>query len=62
MADVTFTPSEIAKMPDHELATYLSGGFGPGKRAAMIAAVKAMADICAGKWEREAPKPPNSAA
>ena len=53
MADSTrrYSPAEILAMDDREVAIHVSGGYGPGKRIAMIASIK---DICA---DRTAPAP-----
>lgn len=41
ISDQRWTPAELLEMLDREIATHLNGGYGPGKRNAMVASLRA---------------------
>jgi len=41
ISDQRWTPAEILAMTDNEIAIHLNGGYGPGKRNAMVASLRA---------------------
>lgn len=41
ISDQHWTPAELLAMGDNEITIHLNGGYGPGKRNAMVASLRA---------------------
>jgi len=40
ISDHRWTPADLLAMDDNEIAIHLNGGYGPGKRNAMLASIR----------------------